>query len=296
MKETKKRKKVVFGLQENQCIWMKAGVVNFKLCQNSYDCTSCSFDKAMQVAIKEKGSSKSWRKKMLGKSLKKCRHMLSGEVPFRLCSYAYDCSNCEFDQMLEELKLRGTSRKGEMKLVSGFYFATDRYYNRSHIWIKPEYGGFIRIGMDDFSWHLLGFLDEIRLPDIGTRLSKGKKAWSVRREEKVAPFNAPFDAIVVARNHKAMIDPDRAKEDPYGYGWLLIVDSTPNLKKSPEELMDSSEAEAWLREEAAALDSLVEKLYQMPLAATGGERPQDIYGNLRQVEWDYLIEKFFLRG
>ncbi len=43
----------VFSISEEQCVWMKARVVNFKLCNNSYDCANCAFDKAMSQAWTE---------------------------------------------------------------------------------------------------------------------------------------------------------------------------------------------------------------------------------------------------
>lgn len=40
----------VFPTGEKECVWMKAGVVNFKLCDHRDDCASCPFDKAMRAA------------------------------------------------------------------------------------------------------------------------------------------------------------------------------------------------------------------------------------------------------
>ncbi len=39
-----------FTASEDQCVWMKAKVVNFKLCNNAYDCGNCAFDKALSEA------------------------------------------------------------------------------------------------------------------------------------------------------------------------------------------------------------------------------------------------------
>jgi hypothetical protein len=39
-------------INEDQCVWMRARVVNFKLCNNTYDCADCAFDKAMSEAWK----------------------------------------------------------------------------------------------------------------------------------------------------------------------------------------------------------------------------------------------------
>jgi hypothetical protein len=35
---------------------------------------------------------------------RKCRYMLSEDVTFRLCTNLYECSNCEFDQLLQDIK------------------------------------------------------------------------------------------------------------------------------------------------------------------------------------------------
>lgn len=35
---------------EKECVWMRAKVVNFKLCDRDYDCSGCHFDKAMKSA------------------------------------------------------------------------------------------------------------------------------------------------------------------------------------------------------------------------------------------------------
>lgn len=38
---------------ENDCVWMRAKVVNFKLCDREYDCAECPFDRAMKKAWKQ---------------------------------------------------------------------------------------------------------------------------------------------------------------------------------------------------------------------------------------------------
>ena len=40
-KDQKGKKKRVMGFQvvEDECIWMKAGIVNFRLCDNAYNCS-----------------------------------------------------------------------------------------------------------------------------------------------------------------------------------------------------------------------------------------------------------------
>ena len=44
----------------NPCIWMQAGVVGTKSCNNFYDCTSCKYDLGMLKKV-EKGKQISWQ-------------------------------------------------------------------------------------------------------------------------------------------------------------------------------------------------------------------------------------------
>jgi hypothetical protein len=94
----------VFSLSENQCVWMKAGVVNFKTCENAFDCTSCAFDKEISGKSAQKLTAPvSWREVMRQPHLhKECRHMLTGRVIFKLCSHNYECKDCAYDQQLYE--------------------------------------------------------------------------------------------------------------------------------------------------------------------------------------------------
>ncbi|MFZ2448030.1 MAG: hypothetical protein WAW37_16865 [Syntrophobacteraceae bacterium] len=45
-----KPKSPAFDSGETECVWMKARVVNFKLCEREFDCAECPFDKAMKAA------------------------------------------------------------------------------------------------------------------------------------------------------------------------------------------------------------------------------------------------------
>ena len=76
----------VFSMSENQCVWMKAGVINFKTCENAFDCTSCGFDKEINGKLAQKSTAPvSWREVMRQPHLhKQCRHMLTGRVQFQI--------------------------------------------------------------------------------------------------------------------------------------------------------------------------------------------------------------------
>jgi hypothetical protein len=47
----------------NPCLWMQAGVVKFKNCDNYYDCTTCKYDHAMESKA-AKGKQLTWQNAM----------------------------------------------------------------------------------------------------------------------------------------------------------------------------------------------------------------------------------------
>ena len=97
-----------FSMSENQCVWMKAGVVNLKTCESVFDCTSCAFDKEIgRKLTQEPTALVSWREVMRQPHLhKECRHMLTNQVIFKLCSHNYECKDCAYDQLLYEYDQR----------------------------------------------------------------------------------------------------------------------------------------------------------------------------------------------
>jgi glycine cleavage system H lipoate-binding protein len=291
----KKRGPQVFSLTDNQCIWMKAGIINLKLCDNAYDCLSCPFDKAMARSLEKKGDGASWEKVMRAKDQhpRECRHMLTGRVQYHYCANGYRCNVCEFDQYLEESDLTAAFGSVHTNLVSGFQVADSYYYHRGHSWARVEHGGFVRIGMDDFALKLVGRPSEIDLPKIGAQVAQTEVGWQIHKGNKEAAVLSPVKGIVVATNQKVAGQPELANKDPYGQGWLMVVEPTdlrPNLKN----LLFEREAAAWVNAEAARLEAKVMEAYGMPLAATGGEIVEDIIGNLPNLNWEDAIHEFLL--
>ncbi len=94
----------VISLNEKQCVWMKTGMVDFKTCDNAFDCTSCPFDKEINRKLaQQQNAPTSWREVMRQPHLhKECRHMLTGRVLFKLCSHNYECKDCAYDQFLAD--------------------------------------------------------------------------------------------------------------------------------------------------------------------------------------------------
>ncbi len=291
----------VFSMSDNQCIWMKAGVVNFKICENAFDCTSCAFDKVIsRKSVQKPTALVSWREVMNQPHLnKQCRHMLTGRVIFKLCAHNFACKDCAYDQQLyeydqlpceEDLSAHSAAQANK---VAGFMVADGYYYHKGHSWARIEHGGFVRLGIDDFAWRLLGPTD-ISLPKIGTKLKPNQTGWSIKREEMTAEVLTPMSGIVMATNQNSVRQPNLSKKDPYGKGWLVVIDPVSGLRNKTRNLLFEQKAVSWLNAEVKKLEEMVMNVYGVPLAATGGEIVDDIFGNMHDVKWEDLVHKFLL--
>lgn len=93
---------------KRKCIWMETGIVSRKFCDNDFDCQTCAYDDAMQIKISRHSTkeefNQTWVEKMMAlpASRRKCRYMLIGELPRKICPNAYECYNCSFDQMMQD--------------------------------------------------------------------------------------------------------------------------------------------------------------------------------------------------
>lgn len=293
---------VVFNMTDDQCIWAKAGVVSPRPCHNAFDCTSCSFDRRMQREIQrsrsedpEARSMISWRDPRHyeeGMEKRMCRHMLSGYVPVKYCAHNFNCADCAYDQQVEAENLL-SGDEPRVSLVAGYANAQDYYYHRGHCWARVEYGGRVRIGIDDFALCLLGPLEGLELPALAQALSQSEPSVTLHRGEHSARLLCPVSGVVVAVNPDLSLRPTLANDSPFGGGWLALVE--PNsLTKELKNLLFGAQGRAWLESEAERLTALVSRRSDYKLAATGGPAVRDIYGTVPGLDWDELTHEFLL--
>jgi len=289
-----------FNILEQECIWMKAGVINFKLCDQAYDCIQCNFDKAMTQALGKtktqevKGKQESWKAQMRRRHAdqRECRHMLSGRVEFKLCAKDYRCHICEFDQSLDEAELTHHLDSPAIHKVLGYQVAENYYYHPGHGWARVEYAGRVRLGLDDFATRLVGPVDEYQLPTLGRKVKQTEIYLSLAREGNTADVLSPVSGTVVAVNQEVLRRPRLTNQRPYSDGWLLVVEPD-KLKTNLKNLLFGAETGGWMEKEVARLHGLVMAEHG-PLAATGGEPVDDVYGNAPEIGWKRLVHEFLL--
>lgn len=276
----------------NPCLWMQAGAVKFKSCNNYYDCTTCKYDQAMAKKV-ESGKQISWQDamKMLPDMDRVCRHSLTGRIDRRACAYDYECATCDFDQFFEDVWTAKTkSMPNEIQNIKGFDVPMEYSFHDGHAWARIESGGFIRIGLDDFSLKLLGKADGFELPLMGKELDQGKPGWGLKSRDNLADVLSPVNGVIVEVNPDIRENPGLANREPYSDGWLFMV-RTPDVKATMKSLMTDQTSLSWISEEVGQLETMIEDVAG-PLAADGGVLANDIFGNLPALGWNNLTKTF----
>ncbi len=276
----------------NPCLWMQAGVVKFKNCDNYYDCTTCKYDGAMAQKA-AKGKQMTWQAAMkLRPDMDRvCRHSLTNRIETRVCAYDYECATCDFDQFFEDVwTTKSTSLPREVQQVKGFDVPMGYYFHNGHAWARIESGGYIRVGLDDFAFKVLGEADALDLPLMGKELDQGKVGWGLKRKDNLADVLSPIDGVIVEVNSEIRERPNKANREPYSGGWLFMV-RTPDVKATMGKLMTDQNSLAWMNEEVGHLENMIEEVAG-PLAADGGYLANDIYGNLPDIGWNNLTKAF----
>jgi heterodisulfide reductase subunit A len=188
-------------------------------------------------------------------------------------------------------KMEREDRKKYSTSGSGYLVADDYYYHSGHTWAKPIKGGRVLIGVDDFAGKILGKADRLNLPEPGAILKQDQPGWSLTRSNHRADFLAPVSGRVFAINEKVVENPEILLEDPYGEGWLLVLEPPLLKPKEIEALYSGDQSSQWIEEESQALLDLLGPQHEQ-LASSGGGPIEDLFGKLPEIGWEKLVGTF----
>jgi len=110
---------------------------------------------------------------------------------------------------------------------------------------SPDRQRLVKVGLDDFAQKLVGRVDAVELPAVGSRLTQGDKGWSLMVDSEAIPMLSPVDGEVVAVNEEVLRHPEILGRDPYGDGWLLKVKSD-RIAADTRNLLSGKVARAWM--------------------------------------------------
>jgi glycine cleavage system H protein len=106
----------------------------------------------------------------------------------------------------------------------------DLKYTKEHEWVRVE-GNRAYIGITDFAQSELGDVVFVELPETGTEVEQNSTFGTVESVKTVSDLYVPVSGKVVEVNTELVDSPELVNEDPYGKGWMIVVEM-----KDPTEL------------------------------------------------------------
>ncbi len=122
----------------------------------------------------------------------------------------------------------------------------DIKYHREHSWIRVE-GKRATLGITDYAQQQLGDIVYVDLPEVDTEVDADSELSEIESTKATSPLISPVSGTVVEVNEDLADSPEIINEDPYGNGWLLVIEMSDPSEVN--ELMSRDEYEKFLKEE-----------------------------------------------
>jgi glycine cleavage system H protein len=109
-------------------------------------------------------------------------------------------------------------------------------YSRDHEWARLE-DGRVRVGITDYAQDALGDVVFVDVPSVGATVGSNAKVSEVESTKSVSDIFAPIAGTVVEVNTDLTDAPERLNDDPYGEGWILVIE--PDDPSELDSLLDA---------------------------------------------------------
>jgi glycine cleavage system H protein len=122
----------------------------------------------------------------------------------------------------------------------------DLRYTKDHEWTKLESGSSrVTVGITGFAVEQLGDITLVNLDvNEGDELTAGKAFGTIESVKTLSDLYAPVSGKVVAINRDLDAKPELVNDDPYGKGWMIVIESA--AADSVANLLDAGAYQALL--------------------------------------------------
>jgi len=165
------------------------------------------------------------------------------------------------------------------------------FVHPGHAWVEVLQPSLVTVGADDFTNSVFGSVDKLTLPEQGTLIQQGGRAWTLSRGKRELVQTSPITGRVVEINRQLKSDPQLLSQKDTGRSWILKVKPI-KLKTELQNLLHGKMLSRWNQ---AVKDQLVATLTtaQFPVLQEGGEIKPDLGNELTSEQWEKVAGEFF---
>jgi glycine cleavage system H protein len=173
-----------------------------------------------------------------------------------------------------------------------FHHPNGVFLSPGHTWASLEPNGSMRVGMDDFARQMVGAIDTMDLPKVGTKVRAGEPLVRLYKGASLANLIAPLDGEVMDVHTGLALNAVPVRRDPYGEGWMVLL-KPENLSRGLSRLTVAEEANSFLGKEVERFRGFLAS-YEPALAqaADGGKPLPGLAAELGPQAWDRFRREF----
>lgn len=121
-------------------------------------------------------------------------------------------------------------------------------FHKEHTWVKVSgKSKKVKIGISEYAQEQLGDIIYIELPEVESHVDADTEIAEIESTKTSSPVISPVSGVVVQINEELVDHPEIINEDPYGKGWIAVIEM--DNPEELEDLMDFEEYESYLEEE-----------------------------------------------
>lgn len=105
-----------------------------------------------------------------------------------------------------------------------FKVATDRLYNEAGVWAKAD-GDRVTLGVSDFFQQHNGDVAFAEVEEVGTAVSPADTFATIETIKVDIELASPVNGTILEINETLELEGEVINQDPYGAGWLAIVEA-----------------------------------------------------------------------
>jgi glycine cleavage system H protein len=119
---------------------------------------------------------------------------------------------------------------GEIR-VGKYVILDDRLYTETDEWVKLE-GNTAIVGVTDYAQKKLRDIVGVQLPETNREVQAGEAVASIESVKAASDIYAPLSGMIVKVNDELALSPELINQDPYGKGWIFVIEmSKPEEKE-----------------------------------------------------------------
>ena len=125
-------------------------------------------------------------------------------------------------------------------------YPEDIKYHKEHAWAKVS-GNKATVGISFYAQESLGDIVYVDAPEIDSTIEAGTELTQIESTKATSSVISPVSGTVVEFNEDLGDSPEIINEDPYGKGWVAVIEMENDSEL--DDLMDAGDYEKYLEDE-----------------------------------------------